>query len=334
MLNNRSLRISGVLAGLLLLAAALVASLRFGFQPVSLADVVNSFIDYDGGTLEHLIIRSERTVRTIIALCVGSALAVAGTLMQTLTRNALASPGLLGINAGALFLVVIGITLFSLNTPLQLIWLAFAGAALAATLVYFLGRETSGTLSPMRTILAGVAITTLFVSVSQGLLIFHQERLETLMFWIAGSVSGRDLDTVSAIPPMIGAALLLSLLLARQLNLLGLDDDVMQGLGLQVARVRILSGLLVVVLAGASVAISGLIGFVGLIVPHIARALFGTDHRWLLPASALIGAILLLVADTLARLVIPPREIPIGVITALLGTPLFLHLATRGSTST
>lgn len=329
MLMTRSTRAAGLLGGVVLAAAALFASLMFGHIPVSFGDLYGSVVAYNPGDLEQLVIRSERLPRTLIALVVGAGLAVAGVLMQALTRNPLASPGILGINAGALFLVVVGASLFGLTAPTELIWLAFAGSGLAAMLVYFLGHEPGRGVSPIRTVLAGVALTALFVSFSQGLLILNQERFESMLFWIAGSVSGRNLEAVAPLLPLIAGGLVFSLLLGRQLNLLGLDDEVTQGLGLNVAQIRLLTGLMVIVLAGTSVAIAGMIGFVGLIVPHIARGLLGTDHRWLIPGAAVIGGALLMGSDTLARLLIPPREVPIGVVTALMGTPLFLHLARR-----
>ncbi|MDP4530853.1 iron ABC transporter permease [Marinobacter salarius] len=327
MLTTPPAKTLGTLLCLGLLLAATVSSLIFGHIPVSLEMLINSLTDYDPGSLEHLVIHSERFSRTVTSVVVGAGLAIAGALMQTLTRNPLASPGILGINAGAMFFVVIGATLFSLTSPSQLVWAAFTGAATAAVLVYFLGQEAGRGVSPVRTVLAGVAVTALFVSFAQGLLILNQDRFESILFWLAGSVSGRELDAIVPLLPLFGGALILALLLSRQLNLLGLDDEVIRGLGLRVGQVRLLIGLVVIVLAGTSVAMAGLIGFVGLIVPHMARGLFGTDHRWLLPLSAIIGATLLLAADTLARLVIPPQEIPVGVMTALLGTPLFLHLA-------
>ncbi|MFL1485318.1 FecCD family ABC transporter permease [Marinobacter sp. LN3S78] len=329
MLNSALARSAGGLTCLLLLALAAVASLVYGNIPVTLSTLLDSLLAYDAGNIQHLVIRSERVSRTVVAVAVGAGLAVAGVLMQSLTRNPLASPGILGINAGALFFVVAGATLFSLSLPSDLIWLAFLGAGVAAGFVFTLGQEPGQGLSPVRTVLAGVAITALFVSFSQGLLIMNQDRLESLLFWLAGSVSGRSLDSVAALLPIIAVAIVITLLIARQLNLLGMDDEVIQGLGLNVVRTRLLCVVLVIALAGTAVAIAGLIGFVGLIVPHIARAIFGTDHRWLLPTSALIGAALLLIADTVARLVIPPQEIPVGVVTALLGTPLFLHLARK-----
>lgn len=329
MLNSALARAAGSLTCLILLAVTAMASLVYGNIPVTISTLLDSLFAYDAGNIQHLVIRSERVSRTVVALTVGAGLAVAGVLMQSLTRNPLASPGILGINAGALFFVVAGATLFSLSLPSDLIWLAFLGGGVAAGLVLTLGQEPGQGLSPVRTVLAGVAITALFVSFSQGLLMMNQDRLESLLFWLAGSVSGRSLDTVMGLLPIIAIAIVITLLMTRQLNLLGMDDEVIQGLGLNVVRTRLLCVLLVIALAGTAVAIAGLIGFVGLIVPHITRAIFGTDHRWLLPASALIGAALLLIADTVARLVIPPQEIPVGVVTALLGTPLFLHLARK-----
>ena len=327
MLTSLLARTSGTLFCLSLLLMATVSSLVFGHIPISLDMLVASLMDYDPASLEHLVVRTERFARTITALVVGAGLAIAGVLMQTLTRNLLASPGILGINAGAMFFVVIGATLFSLSSPSELVWVAFIGAATAAFLVYFLGQEAGRGISPVRTVLAGVAVTALFVSFAQGLLIFNQDRFESILFWLAGSVSGRDLNVILPLLPMFGVALLVALLLSRQLNLLGLDDEVTRGLGLRVGHARLLIGLVVIVLAGTSVAMAGLIGFVGLIVPHMARGIFGTDHRWLLPMSAILGATLLLAADTAARMIIPPQEVPVGVMTALLGSPLFLHLA-------
>ena len=327
-------RVLGVAGCLMLLALAVFSSLLLGHIAVSVDALFNSLFDYQPGNLEHLVVRSERVARTLIAVAVGAGLAVAGVLMQTLTRNPLASPGIFGINAGALFFVVGGASLLSLTAPTELIWLAFTGAAVAAALVYLLGRDPGQGLSPVRTVLAGVAITALFVSFSQGLLILNQDRFESILFWLAGSVSGRSLDTVAPLLPLAAAGIAVTFALTRQLNVLGLDDDVTRGLGLNAGRVRLIAGLVVIVLAGTSVAIAGLIGFVGLIVPHIARRLFGTDHRWLLPAAAIIGATLLVAADTLARLVIPPQEIPVGVMTALMGTPLFLHLARKTGRTT
>lgn len=330
MLRSRAMKAGGLSLGVLLTLGALLASLALGATPVSPSTVLDAFLDHDPGNIDQLILRTERLSRAVVGVVVGASLAVAGALMQALTRNPMASPGILGINAGAMFFVVAAAALFALRSPVALVWAAFLGAAVAGVLVYVVGVRGQGGLSPLRVVLAGVAITALFMSFSQGLLIANQERFESILFWLAGSVSARRLETVLPLFPMFAGAALLSALLVRSINALALDDEVATGLGQRTLLVRMLVGLAVIVLAGGSVAMAGMIGFVGLIVPHMARALFGRDHRWLLPASALLGAMILLAADTAARFVMPPQEVPVGVMTALLGTPFFIHLARRG----
>ncbi|MBW6392179.1 FecCD family ABC transporter permease [Billgrantia antri] len=321
----------GLLLGAMLALTAGVASLALGATEIAPASLFKAFITPDPGSMSHLILRTERLPRAVIAAVVGASLAVAGALMQTLTRNALAAPSVLGINAGAMCFVVVASSFFALRSPLELVWVAFLGALTAALLVALLGRERGGGLSPMRVVLGGVAVTALFVSLAQGLLIIDQEGFESLLLWLAGSVAGRGLEIVTPLLPFFLGAAALCALLVRQLNLLILDDEVVKGLGQRTGRVRLLAGLVVIVLAGCSVALAGMIGFVGLIVPHMVRAMFGRDHRWVLPGCALLGAGLLLAADTLARFLMPPQEVPVGVMTALLGTPFFLHLARRRS---
>ncbi len=333
MLTTPVAKLLGLLLGGLGLLAAGLASLLLGATALAPGVLAEAWLAPDPGSTAQLILLTERLPRALIAALVGASLAVAGALMQTLTRNALASPSLLGINAGAMCFVVVAGTLFALSSPLALVWVAFLGALVAALLVALLGRQRGGGLSPLRVVLAGVAVTALFVSLAQGLLIIDQERFESLLLWLAGSVAGRGLEVVTPVLPFFLGAAVLCLWLVRQLNLLVLDDEVVKGLGQRTGRVKLLAGAVVIVLAGGSVAVAGMIGFVGLIVPHMARALFGRDHRWVLPACALLGAGLLLVADTLARFLMPPQEVPVGVMTALLGTPFFLVLARRRSLS-
>lgn len=331
MLKTRTAKMLGLLSGGVLTFGAWFASLALGYTDIALTTLVDAFFAYDPGSTQHLILRTERLSRAVIAALVGASLAVAGALMQTLTRNALAAPSILGINAGAMFFVVVASTWFALHTPLAFVWAAFLGAGVAALLVYLLGRQGQQGVSPVRVVLAGVAITALFVSFAQGLLIVNQERFESILFWLAGSVSGRGLEMVTPLLPLFFGAAILCAALTRQLNVLALDDEVVKGLGQRSGRVKLLAGVAVIVLAGGSVAVAGMIGFVGLIVPHMVRSLFGRDHRWVLPGCALLGAGLLLVADTLARFLMPPEEVPVGVMTALLGTPFFLYLARRRS---
>lgn len=315
-----------------LLVMAVMASLSFGALAVSTDQVWQALWAPEPGVIPQLIVRSERLPRTLMALCVGAALAVSGVLMQAMTRNPLASPGILGINAGAMFALVVAGVLGWAPSAQGMAWAAFLGAALAALLVQWLAGQQRDT-RQLSIVLAGVAVSALFVAFSQALLVMDQGRLDQLLFWLAGSVSGRDLSVVMPLWPWWGGALILSMLAWRWLNILGLDDAVIQGLGQSPVRLRLGLSALVVVLAGSAVAMAGLIGFVGLVVPHLTRLLFGQDHRWVLPMSALLGAGLLVIADTLARLVIPPQEIPVGIMTALVGVPFFIVLARQGGRS-
>ncbi|WP_404376649.1 FecCD family ABC transporter permease [Vreelandella aquamarina] len=331
MLKSSFSRSLGLLLGVALTLIAALASVLLGANEIEPATLIKAITAPDMRSLEHLILLTERFPRATIAAVVGASLAVAGALTQTLTRNALAAPSILGINAGAMCFVVVASAFFALRSPLALVWVAFLGALVAALLVALLGRERSGTLSPVRIVLAGVAVTALFVSLAQGLLIIDQSNFENFLLWLAGSVAGRSLDILAPLLPFFAVAAVLCLLLVRQLNLLALDDDMVKGLGQRTGRVKLLAGAVVIMLAGGSVAVAGMIGFVGLIVPHMVRALYGRDHRWVLPGCALLGAALLLIADTLARFLMPPQEVPVGVMTALLGTPFFLYLARRRS---
>ncbi|SDL79371.1 iron complex transport system permease protein [Modicisalibacter muralis] len=329
MLSGRLARVLGLLLGAMLVAAAFVASVMLGTTDIAPPTFAQALLHYDPARVAHIIIRTERLPRAVIAALVGASLAIAGALMQTMTRNPLASPSILGINAGAMFFVVIAVSLLPLHTPAEYVWAALLGALVAACLVVVLSRGRQGELSPLRVVLAGVAITAMFVSFSQGLLIIDRQSFESVLYWLAGSVSGRELSLVVPLLPLFGAALLLCTLLVRHANALLLGDDMVKGLGMRAGTIKLLLGLVVILLAGSSVALAGMIGFVGLIVPHMARGVFGVDHRWLLPACALLGASLLLLADVASRLLIPPQGVPVGVMTALIGTPFFIYLARR-----
>lgn len=329
MLTTPMAKLVGLLLGGLLTLAAGLASLALGATEIAPATLVEAFLVPDPGSTQHLVLLTERLPRAVIAALVGASLAVAGALMQTLTRNALASPSILGINAGAMCFVVVASAVFALRSPLALVWVAFLGALVAALLVALLGRERGGGISPVRVVLAGVAVTALFIALAQGLLIIDQERFESLLLWLAGSVAGRGLEVVTPVLPFFLVAAGLCLLLVRQLNLLVLDDEVVKGLGQRTGRVKLLAGAVVIVLAGGSVAVAGLIGFVGLIVPHAVRLAWGSGHRFLLPACALVGAAFLLATDTLSRIVMAPAELPTGVTTAIVGVPVFVVLLVR-----
>lgn len=308
---------------------AFMMSIMSGTTEIPWPTLWAALLHYDPSQVPHIILYTERLPRAVIAALVGASLAIAGALMQTMTRNPLASPGILGINAGAMFFVVVAVSILPLHTPAHYVWAALLGALIAALLVMLLSRGQHGELSPLRVVLAGVAVTAMFVSFSQGLLIVDQQSFESVLYWLAGSVSGRDLSLIMPLLPLFMGALVVSGLLARHANALLLGDDMATGLGLPATTIKLLLGLVVIVLAGSSVALAGMIGFIGLIVPHMARGLFGIDHRWLLPACALLGACLLLLADVTSRFLMPPQEVPVGIMTALIGTPFFIYLARR-----
>lgn len=324
--RSPSLFITGLAVSLVLLLLCLFASITLGAADISLAQVLAAFTAFDGST-EHLIIRTVRVPRALIATMVGAALAVAGSLMQGLTRNPLASPSILGINAGAALAVVTAVAFFRVSSLVVYAWFAFLGAGMAAVVVYWLGSIGRSGLTPLKLTVAGAAISALLSSLTTGVLILNQRTLDEIRFWLAGSVAGRDLDLLLQVLPYLVIGLGVALLMGGQITILSLGEDVAKGLGQRTAWIKLTSAVLVVFLAGSAVAVAGPIGFVGLVVPHIVRFLVGTDYRWILPYSAIFGAILLLGADVAARLVIKPQELPVGVMTALVGAPFFIYLA-------
>jgi iron complex transport system permease protein len=312
-----------------LLTLMMLLSVMAGVRFYPLSQVAEAIFHTDSARAADTIIRTSRLPRTWLAMGVGAFLAVAGGLMQALTRNPVASPGLFGVNAGAALAIVLAGSVFSLNIPWQTLLLAFFGACAASAMVWLASRAGNGRHNPLRLVLAGVAITALCNAITQAILVIDQETLDTMLFWLAGSLAGNDLPHIYAM--LLPGTLLtvVACLAARQMNVLSAGEEIATGLGQNIVRVRLLTSLLVVGLAGNAVALAGSIGFVGLIVPHIARQLFGSDLRLMLPACALLGALLLLTADIVARVIILPQEVPVGVITALMGAPFFIMLAQR-----
>ncbi|MEW8985565.1 MAG: iron ABC transporter permease, partial [Bacillus sp. (in: firmicutes)] len=284
----------------------------------------------NNGSNEHLVIETVRLPRALIAAAVGSSLAIAGALMQTLTKNPLASPSIFGINAGAGFAVVIAVSLFQISHLQAFAWIAFLGAAVAAISVYFIGSLGREGLTPMKLTLAGAAIAAMFSSFTQGFLVLSEVALEQVLFWLAGSIQGRKLEILVSVIPYLVVGWLGALLLASKLNVLSMGEDVAKALGIRTGLLKIGIGIIVILLAGGSVAVAGPVGFIGIVIPHITRSIVGIDHKWVIPYSAFLGAILLLLADILARYVIMPEEVPVGVMTAIIGTPFFIYIARRG----
>lgn len=317
------------MTGILGVCFLIWASIVLGLTKVTSSMVLDSINRFNGSN-EHIIIRDTRIPRAFIAASVGASLAVAGTVMQGLTKNPLASPSIFGINAGAGFFVVVGVSFFGVSSLHAFTWLAFSGAALAAVTVYLFGSMGHDGLTPIKLTLAGAAIAALFSSLTQGVLTLDERALDQVLFWLAGSIQGRDTEVLLAVLPYLAAGWIFSLTMGKQMNVLAMGEDMAKGLGQQTLLVKILGAAVVVLLAGGSVAIAGPIGFLGIVVPHIARWLVGVDYRWVIPYSALIGAVLLLSADIGARYIIMPAEVPVGVMTAFIGVPFFVYIARRG----
>ena len=328
-LKTTTTKIIGLFTLILLTSFCFIASIIYGYTNTNLLMAIDAFTRYDGSN-EHIIIQTVRLPRAIIATIVGACLAIAGLWMQALTKNPLASPGIFGINAGASFFVVVAVTMFSVSSLQTYTFVAFIGAAVAAFAVYFIGSLGREGLTPMKLTLAGAAFAAMFSSFTQGLLVVNETALEQVLFWLAGSVQGRSLETVKVVIPYIALAWGVSLFLGKKVNILSMGDDVATGLGVKTGTLKITMAIIIILLSGGAVAIAGPIAFIGIVIPHVARFLVGTDHRWLVLYCTFLGAILLLLADLAARYVIMPQEVPVGVMTAIIGTPFFIYIARRG----
>ncbi|KDN81118.1 FecCD family ABC transporter permease [Kitasatospora cheerisanensis] len=311
--------------GVLVLCAAL--SLALGSRSIPLSTVIDALSGTVRGGDADVVV-GLRVPRTVIGLTVGAALGVAGAVAQGVTRNPLASPTTLGVNAGASFAVVTAIFALGLSRPLEFVWFAVAGAAGAALLAYGMARR-SGDLDPVRLALGGTVLSAVLASWTSALMLMNRRTLDEARFWLAGSISGRSLDALYQVLPLILIGVLLALLVSPALNALALGDETAQALGVPVARIRVVGGLAVVLLAAGSVAVAGPVAFVGLAAPHLVRPLLGNDHRLLVPGCLIAGPVLLLTADVLGRLVLRPSEIEVGIVTAFLGAPLLAVLARK-----
>ncbi|BAJ29347.1 MULTISPECIES: iron ABC transporter permease [Kitasatospora] len=319
-------RALGLAAGLLVLLAVLVLSLGLGARPLGPAEVWHGLLDPDapGYTAVHEM----RLPRTLLGLLAGTALGLAGGVMQALTRNPLADPGLLGINAGASAAVATAATLFGVTSFAGHVWWALAGAALVSALVYAVGGGRGAT--PARLALAGAALNATLYSYVSAVMLLDTASLDRMRFWTVGSLADARTSTVLGILPFVALGTLLALALARPLNALALGDDTARALGARPAATRAAAIAAVTLLCGAATAACGPIVFVGLMVPHLVRALTGPDLRWLLPYCAVLAPVLLLGADVLGRVLGRPGELQVGIVTAVLGGPFFLYFARRG----
>jgi iron complex transport system permease protein len=326
-LGSRVLLLPGLLVCAALLVACLLWSITLGAADITPTVVYEALFAFDETNFDHLIIQTVRLPRVLAGIIVGAALAVAGAIMQGVTRNPLADSGILGINSGAAFAVVVAVYVLGAPSLSTYALFGFIGAAVAAGLVYTLGSAGYGGATPLRLTLAGVILTAFVSSFTTAILIFDQETLDRIRFWTAGSLAGREMDLLLQTAPYIVIGLAGALIVSRQITTLSLGDDVAKGLGQNTTWIKLIAAGLVVLLAGGAVALAGPIGFVGLIVPHVVRFLVGVDYRWIIPYCALLGAMLVTVADVGSRLLIRPQELPVGVVMAFIGAPFFIALA-------
>lgn len=315
------------LVGLAVAVAGL--SVAVGAKTLALSDVLSALTDFDGTLESHVIVQELRIPRTAMAMVVGAALGLAGALMQGITRNPLADPGLLGVNAGAALGVVGATFVLGSQSSGSTVWFSLAGAALAGTLVYGLGSGGRGGATPVKLAIAGAALSALLGSITSALLLLDSASLDQYRFWAVGSVAGRSLGRLGELAPFLVAGVLLALGSARSIDSLAMGDDVARSLGQRVGLTRAVAAASIVLLCGASTAAVGPIWFVGLTVPHIARAMTGPVHRWLLPYAMVLGGILLTSADIVGRLVVRPGELEVGVVTAFIGAPVFIAFVRR-----
>ncbi|MGE0027234.1 MAG: FecCD family ABC transporter permease [Thermoleophilia bacterium] len=309
-----------------LLAAACAASIAVGTRDVTLATVWSALFDFDPASTSQTVIREMRVPRTVLGVAVGAALGLSGAMLQGVTRNPLADPGIMGINAGAAAFIVAGVMLLGIGQLSLAVWLGFLGAGVATVTVYgvaSIGREGA---TPVKLALTGAAVTAGLTSVTGAIVLTNIDALNELRSWEVGSLAGRYAPVLWQTAPFIAVAGLVALGAGRALNGLALGEDVARALGQRVRLTRFTLFATVAVLCGAATAACGPIAFAGLVVPHVARMICGPDYRWILPYSALLTPVVLLSADVVGRVVVSPGELQVGVVLGVIGAPFFVWL--------
>lgn len=323
---RRAPRVAGLFAAVAVLALIAVLSIAVGAKQMSLDEVWHGLFAY-AGTPSDVVVRDLRVPRTLLGLMVGMGLGLSGAVMQALTRNPLAEPGILGVNAGAAAAVVSAISFFGASSLSEFVWWAFLGAAVVSVVVYVLGGSRSAT--PVRLALAGTAASAALVGYINAVQLMDSKALDKLRFWTVGSLSSANMDTVRQVAPFLLVGAVLALTLGRSLNAMALGDDSARALGANLTRTRIAAMVAITLLCGAATAACGPIVFIGLMIPHLVRAFTGPDMRWVLAYSAVLSPVLLLGADVIGRVVTRPAELQVGVVTALIGGPVFIYLVRR-----
>ncbi|MFI1379718.1 FecCD family ABC transporter permease [Embleya sp. NPDC020886] len=318
-------RTAGPLSGIALLLVVVACSVALGSKTLTPAQTWHALV-HDTGPARTLV-WEVRIPRTLVGLAVGAALGAAGALIQALTRNPLADPGILGVSTGASFAVTLSITFTGATGLSSYLWFAFLGAAVVTAMVYLLGATGRAGANPARLLLVGVALTAVLTGIQTGITLLNPRALDGMRAWAAGSLAGVGTTEVARVAPFLLFALVIALRVAGPLNMLAMGEDLSRALGTHIALVRVSSVIAITLLAGGATALVGPIALLGLMVPHICRRLVGADQRRLLPGCLLAGPILLLGADVLARLVVWPGELPVGVVMAFLGSPMLIALS-------
>ncbi|TLG77071.1 FecCD family ABC transporter permease [Culicoidibacter larvae] len=326
--NNYVKAVWTILIGIVLLLFAVALSISLGAANFDLATVWQAIFAPDMSLLPHQIIWELRLPRVLVAVIVGAALSVAGAIMQGVTRNPLADAGLLGLNAGSGFAIAICFAFFPAMSQLGLLAASFVGAGISLLLIYGISAAARGAFTPAKLVLVGASISMLMIAISQAIALYFN-LTQGFAFWTAGGVAIVTWDQLAFVTPFIVIGLLLAVLLSRSITVLSLGEKMAIGLGQRVGLVKILSLLVVLILAGASVSLVGAVGFVGLLIPHIVRHFVGSDYRYIIPCSAVLGGLFLVLADFGARMINAPYETPLGAVVALIGVPFFLHVVRK-----
>ncbi|BCW37989.1 iron ABC transporter permease [Arthrobacter sp. StoSoilA2] len=322
-------RSAWLLVAVVVLVAACAASLAIGARGLPLSTIWEAITNFNPESGDHAVVIA-RVPRTVLGLLAGAALGLAGAAMQGVARNPLADPGILGLNAGAALAVVVGIYVFGVGSLTGYIWFAFIGAAAAAVVVYAIASRGRDGATPVKLALAGAALSAGLFSLMNVILVSSQDTLDRFRFWQVGSIGGRDWSVLLPALPFLAVGAVIVLASGRILNSLALGDDIARGLGQNVGLSRGIIGLGIVLLCGSATALAGPIAFLGLVIPHAVRSLTGPDYRWVLPFSMISAPILLIIADVIGRVVLLPGEVPAGIMTALVGAPVFVWLIRRG----
>lgn len=326
-------RLTMAAIGLALLTGLGLGSLVLGVRFIHPFAAIDAFLSYDPHNVEHLIVRDYRLPRALLSVLCGAAFGVSGALIQAATRNPLADPGILGVNAGTAFFVTLAVGVLGWQSVEAYLWAAFAGAIVITLLVYGLGAAGREGATPVRLVLSGVALSAVLGGIGSTVTLLDPQAFEALRQWSVGSVSGRDMHVVATVAPFIGVGLIVALVAARPLNAVALGEDLARSLGADVLKARILVVIAVTLLAGAATAAAGPIGFIGLMVPHAVRWCAGPDQRWVILLTMVFSPALLLAADIAGRLLVFPGEIEAGIVTAFLGAPVLILLARRSKAS-